>query len=69
MKYTDAEIWDACVTAMRDGRPLEVHRVAKAAELPESDIVAALIRETLPRRKSVEFRFPPLPCAAITRIS
>lgn len=68
-KYTDAQIWDAVVDVMsKDPRPLEVWRVATAANMTESDVMTALIRETGPRRKSVRFRYPSLPCPAIESI-
>jgi hypothetical protein len=68
--YTDAEIWDACVEVMkRDNAPLPLKSVADAVGIDEGDVAAALIRETGPRRRTVTFRFPPLPCAAITAIS
>lgn len=67
--YTDTEIWDACVDVMRDDpKPLSVWRVAEATGMSEEAVITALIRETGPRRKTVTFRFPPLPCAAITAI-
>lgn len=67
--YTDAEVWNACreVLAARS-TPLEVRNVSEAADMPEEDIIGALIRESGPRREAVIFRFPPRPCAAIIAI-
>jgi hypothetical protein len=68
--HTDSEIWDACVEVMsRDKSPLPLKSVADAAGISEGDVATALIRETGPRRKTVTFRFPPLPCAAIVSIN
>lgn len=68
--YTNAEIWDACVDVLqsRPG-PLEVRDVAVNAGVSEEKIITALIYEAGVRRKAVTFRYPPLPCAAITSIS
>jgi hypothetical protein len=67
--YTDSELWDACVAAMRDrSGALDLCDVAQAAGMSEEAIVAALIRETGVRRRTVTFRYPPLPRAAITAI-
>lgn len=67
---TFAEIWDSCVIVMTaEKQPLEIWRIAKATGLPEEGIMAGLIRETENRRGSyIRFRFPALPCAAITGI-
>lgn len=68
-RHSDAEIWNACASVLgKEQKPLEVWRVADATQMPEDEIVAALMRETLPRREAVTFRFPPLPCAAITAL-
>lgn len=66
MNYTDAQIWNACRIALRDG-PVELSAVAKAARLSEREVAAALIRES--RRGAITFRFPPLPCAAVVHMS
>ncbi len=67
--YTDAEIWDACVEVMqsRPG-PLEIRDIAANAGCSEEVVIAGLIRETGLRRQAVQFRFPPLPRAALTAI-
>ncbi len=63
----DLEIWNACKTVLADEKkPLEVWRVAQATKMSEGEVIAALIRES--SHGCVEFRFPPLPCAAITKI-
>jgi hypothetical protein len=68
-KPTDSEVWDAVKDVLEDEKkPLEVWRVAKAAEMTEGDVIGALIRETLNKRQPVRFRYPPHPRAAITGI-
>lgn len=68
-RYSDAQIWDACEEIFqKENKPLEIWRVARAAGMKDTEIIEALLRETLTRGKPVQFRYPPLPCAAITKI-
>lgn len=61
------DIWAACTDVMRnDGKPLEIPKVAKACGWNEDDLIKALIEYTGPNNTSICFRFPPIPCAAIT---
>ncbi len=60
-------IWNACKSILaQEKRPLELWRVASATGLSEEKIMSILIRETENKREAVTFRFPSLPCAAIT---
>lgn len=68
-KATPSELWNACASVLsEEKKPLEVRRVAQAAGMTEDEVIGALIHETLSRRQPVRFRYPPLPCAAITGI-
>ncbi len=68
--HDDSTIWNVCKSVVDDEKkPLDIWRVAKVLEMSEDAIMAALIRETGPRRSQVTFRFPSLPCAAILAIS
>ena len=63
-----SELWKACAQVIREeGKPLEIWRVAKATGQTEGEVIAALIRESRGDR-TVTFRFPPLPRAAIMNI-
>ena len=68
-QHSDAQIWAACAQVLAaEKKPLEVWRVAAATGMSEGAIIGALIRETGVRPEAVQFRFPPLPCAAITAL-
>ena len=63
-----SDLWKACAQVIREeGKPLEICRVAQATGQTEGEIIAALIRESRADR-TISFRYPPLPRAAITRI-
>lgn len=60
-------VWNACVDILRkDPRPLEIWAVAKNCGWDETELVTALINYTGPNRTEIAFRFPAIPCAAIT---
>lgn len=64
----DETIWNACLEVMKTQEgALPIRQVAEAAKLPEKDIIASLMRCSRGGR-SVAFRFPPLPEAAINRM-
>lgn len=66
-KVDIATVWGACVDAMtNDNRPLELWRVAKVCNWDEEELAAALIAYTGPNETTISFRFPAIPCAAIT---
>ena len=65
---TGEEIWDAAWEVMRaEHKPLEIWRIAQAAGISEGEVIAKLIRVST-REYPIQFRYPPLPCAAITKI-
>ena len=67
-KPSDEDLFTACHNVFHsENKPLEIWRVAQAAELSESEVITALIRAAVNGR-SVTFRYPPLPTAAITGI-
>lgn len=68
MSYSNEQIWNACVEIMStDSKPLEIWKIANAAEMSEMQVITALIHCAVAPRY-VQFRFPPLPRAAITKI-
>lgn len=66
--YSTEEIREAIKDLLTDGKPVEVWRVAYATDLSEEKIMADLIRGSV-GGKSVMFRFPPLPCAAVVGLT
>jgi hypothetical protein len=68
---TDATVWNACASVLAtESKPLEVWRVAQPTGMTEDEVIAALIRETQVRPGGeATFRFPPLPRAAIVRLT
>lgn len=66
---TNETLWNACKSVLdRQQEPLEISRVAEAAGIPETDVIARLIEHTITGRRAT-FRYPPLPCAAIVQLS
>lgn len=64
----DATIWNACAEVFTGKKePIEVRRVAEAAGMSEEAVIAALIRSAVAPRM-IEFRYPPIPRAAITNM-
>jgi len=68
MIHSPGEIWNACAKVLADNpEPLEVSRVASATGLPDGTVISTLIRQATDGR-SVAFRYPPHPCAAILKM-
>jgi hypothetical protein len=67
---TGESLWNACAAVLNERPgPLLVKHVAKASGLSEEKVITMLIRETQnSRTKSVVFRYPPIPCAAIIEL-
>lgn len=66
--YSMEDIREAVKDLLADGGPVEVWRIADATGLTEEKIMADLIWGST-GGKYVEFRFPSIPCAAVTALT
>ena len=69
MTCTIDELWNACKTVLSEEEPRwKVGRVAGPAGATDSEVIVALIKASGWSVGRVTFRYPPIPCAAITAI-
>ncbi len=65
---SDEELWSACMTVWSEQMtPLEISALEKATGMKGAEIAASLTRAATGGR-FVQFRYPPLPCAAIVKM-